>query len=63
MAVDHVLLLDPAEPDPVLDALPDPQHIDVGEFERGVDCHAGAAGMPWRLVGAGIQEPSSHTTR
>jgi hypothetical protein len=37
MAVDHVLLLDPAEPDPVLDALPDPQYIDVGESGRGVD--------------------------
>jgi hypothetical protein len=27
----------PAEPDPVLDTPPDPQHIDVGELERGVD--------------------------
>jgi hypothetical protein len=25
MAVDHVLLVDPAEPDPVLDALPEPR--------------------------------------
>jgi hypothetical protein len=37
MAVDYVLLVDPAEPDPVLDALLDPQQVDVGEVGRGVD--------------------------
>jgi hypothetical protein len=59
VAVDHVLLLDPARTGPVLDSLPDPQHIDVG-VDRAV--MGGPAEMPWRLVGAGTGEPSSHTT-
>jgi hypothetical protein len=57
MAVDHVLLLDPAELDPVLDALPDPQHIDVGELERGADR---AVVLPRCPRGLLAQEKRSH---
>jgi hypothetical protein len=57
MAVDHVLLLDPAEPNPVLDALPDPQHIDVGELERGADRAVVLPRCPGGLL---AQEKRSH---
>jgi hypothetical protein len=37
MAVDHVPLVDPAEPNPALDVLPDLQKVDMGELGCDAD--------------------------
>jgi hypothetical protein len=59
MAVDHVLLLGPAEPDPVLDALRDPQQVDM----RELGCVAErAVGMPGRQDRA-VPGDCHHTPR
>src|SRR5271170_4063329 len=50
VAVDHVFLVGPAEPDPVFDALLDPHELDMGEFGRRFGREQGAEPARLRAV-------------